>query len=303
MPSWAELNPSGKEGHLVLSLPLGCQSPPSPCLSCPAPSGPPGNTALPLPTLLLGSWWAGADSRFSPVCVWEGFLETVVSAELKNVGISGRALGAPRISGGRGAAGSVVGTAELPGGARANACGSLPPTLLLGLGLGPARPAKPQCQVFQKNFPRRLALGMLGGGAGLGPGSGPNSAAPATVGFLAVAAMCPAAAPGRAAWVLAGGFLAAALALPAGPRGRGWLPAGPSPLRGPLGAQAPRDRPAAPGAGPDRTALVRRSAPRLRCDSGGSAPAAPAAGCSVELGNLLDRVGVARCSLVQASYP
>ncbi|XP_053528426.1 limbin isoform X2 [Artibeus jamaicensis] len=66
--------------------------------------------------------------------------------------------------------------------------------------------------------------------------------------------MGSAAAPGRAAWVLAGGLLAAALALPAGSRGRGWLSAGPSPLRRPLGAQAPRDRPAVPGAGPERTA-------------------------------------------------
>ncbi|XP_036901956.1 limbin isoform X2 [Sturnira hondurensis] len=65
--------------------------------------------------------------------------------------------------------------------------------------------------------------------------------------------MGSAAAPGRAAWVLAGGLLATALALPTGSPGRGWLPAGPSPLRRPLGAQAPRDRPAAPGAGPERT--------------------------------------------------
>ncbi|KAM7156920.1 limbin [Molossus nigricans] len=62
------------------------------------------------------------------------------------------------------------------------------------------------------------------------------------------------AAPGRAAWVLAGGLLAATLALPAGPGGRGWLPVGPSPLRRALGAQAPPDPPAAPGAGPQRTA-------------------------------------------------
>ncbi|KAM5340567.1 limbin isoform 2-T2 [Glossophaga mutica] len=66
--------------------------------------------------------------------------------------------------------------------------------------------------------------------------------------------MGSAAAPGRAAWVLAGGFLAAALALPAGSGGGGWLPAGPSPLRRPLGVQALRDRPAAPGAGPERSA-------------------------------------------------
>ncbi|XP_035874588.1 limbin isoform X2 [Phyllostomus discolor] len=66
--------------------------------------------------------------------------------------------------------------------------------------------------------------------------------------------MGSAAAPGRAAWVLAGGLLAAALALPAGSRGRGWLPAGPSALQRPQGAQAPGDRPEAPGAGPERTA-------------------------------------------------
>ncbi|XP_045690282.1 limbin isoform X3 [Phyllostomus hastatus] len=66
--------------------------------------------------------------------------------------------------------------------------------------------------------------------------------------------MGSAAAPGRAAWVLAGGLLAAALALPAGSRGRGWLPVGPSPLQRPQGAQAPRDRPEAPGAGPERAA-------------------------------------------------
>ncbi|XP_019573576.2 limbin isoform X1 [Rhinolophus sinicus] len=60
--------------------------------------------------------------------------------------------------------------------------------------------------------------------------------------------------PGRATWVLAGGLLAAALALPAGPGGRGWLHAGPGPLQRPLGAQAPPDSPAAPGAGPERTA-------------------------------------------------
>lgn len=68
--------------------------------------------------------------------------------------------------------------------------------------------------------------------------------------------------PGRATWVLAGGLLAAALALPAGPRGRGWLHAGPGPLQRPLGAQAPPDSPAAPGAGPEGTAQVRRARPQ-----------------------------------------
>ncbi|XP_054438205.1 limbin [Pteronotus mesoamericanus] len=66
--------------------------------------------------------------------------------------------------------------------------------------------------------------------------------------------MGSAAAPGRATWVLAGGLLAAALALPAGSGGRGWLPAGPRLPRRTLGAQAPSDRSAAPGAGPERAA-------------------------------------------------
>ncbi|XP_058579102.1 limbin isoform X3 [Neofelis nebulosa] len=59
---------------------------------------------------------------------------------------------------------------------------------------------------------------------------------------------------GSATWVLAGGLLAAALALPAGPGGRGRLPAGPGPLGRPLGRQRPPGLPAAPGAGPERTA-------------------------------------------------
>ncbi|XP_045330547.1 limbin isoform X3 [Leopardus geoffroyi] len=61
-------------------------------------------------------------------------------------------------------------------------------------------------------------------------------------------------AAGSATWVLAGGLLAAALALPAGPGVRGRLPAGPGPLGRPLGRQRPPGLPAAPGAGPERTA-------------------------------------------------
>ncbi|XP_019309278.2 limbin isoform X5 [Panthera pardus] len=59
---------------------------------------------------------------------------------------------------------------------------------------------------------------------------------------------------GSATWVLAGGLLAAALALPAGPGGRGRLPAGPGALGRPLGRQRPSGLPAAPRAGPERTA-------------------------------------------------
>ncbi|XP_040344163.1 limbin isoform X5 [Herpailurus yagouaroundi] len=66
--------------------------------------------------------------------------------------------------------------------------------------------------------------------------------------------MGAAGAAGSATWVLAGGLLAAALALPAGPGGRGLLPAGPGPLGRPLGRQRPPGLPAAPGAGPERTA-------------------------------------------------
>ncbi|XP_043428932.1 limbin isoform X5 [Prionailurus bengalensis] len=66
--------------------------------------------------------------------------------------------------------------------------------------------------------------------------------------------MGAAGAAGSATWVLAGGLLAAALALPAGPGGRGRLPAGPGPLGRPLGRQRPPGLPAAPGAGPERTA-------------------------------------------------
>ncbi|CAK6433310.1 unnamed protein product [Pipistrellus nathusii] len=65
-----------------------------------------------------------------------------------------------------------------------------------------------------------------------------------------------AASPGRAAWVLAGGLLAAALALRAVPGVRGRLPGGPGPLQHPMGAGAPPDRRAAPGAGPERAAQV-----------------------------------------------
>ncbi|XP_045430180.1 limbin isoform X3 [Pipistrellus kuhlii] len=63
-----------------------------------------------------------------------------------------------------------------------------------------------------------------------------------------------AASPGRAAWMLAGGLLAAALALRAVPGVRGRLPGGSGPLQHPLGARAPPDRRAAPGAGPERAA-------------------------------------------------
>lgn len=73
--------------------------------------------------------------------------------------------------------------------------------------------------------------------------------------------MGSAGAAGSATWVLAGGVLAAALALPAGPGDRGRLPAGPGPLGRPLGGQSSPDLPAAPGAGPERTAQVRRARP------------------------------------------
>ncbi|XP_064344208.1 limbin isoform X5 [Camelus dromedarius] len=59
---------------------------------------------------------------------------------------------------------------------------------------------------------------------------------------------------GRATWVLAGGLLAAASALLAEPEDRGRPPAGPGPFRRPLGAQPPAGAPAAPGAGPERSA-------------------------------------------------
>ncbi|XP_034861220.1 limbin [Mirounga leonina] len=72
--------------------------------------------------------------------------------------------------------------------------------------------------------------------------------------------MGSAGAAGRATWVLAWSLLAAALALPAGPGGRGWHPAGRGLLGRPLGGQPPPDPPAAPGAGPERTA---QDLPRL----------------------------------------
>ncbi|XP_032349691.1 limbin isoform X6 [Camelus ferus] len=59
---------------------------------------------------------------------------------------------------------------------------------------------------------------------------------------------------GRATWVLAGGLLAAASALLAEPEDRGRPAAGPGPFRRPLGAQPPAGAPAAPGAGPERSA-------------------------------------------------
>ncbi|KAK1346068.1 hypothetical protein QTO34_008537 [Cnephaeus nilssonii] len=65
-----------------------------------------------------------------------------------------------------------------------------------------------------------------------------------------------AASPGPATWVLAGGLLVAALMLPAVPGVRGRLPVGPGALQHPLGAQAPPDPRAAPGAGPERAAQV-----------------------------------------------
>nr|XP_035941805.1 limbin isoform X2 [Halichoerus grypus] len=72
--------------------------------------------------------------------------------------------------------------------------------------------------------------------------------------------MGSAGAAGRATWVLAWSLLAAALALPAGPGGRGWHPAGRGLLGRPLGGQPLPDPPAAPGAGPERTA---QDLPRL----------------------------------------
>lgn len=74
--------------------------------------------------------------------------------------------------------------------------------------------------------------------------------------------MGSAGAAGRATWVLAWSLLAAALALPAGPGGRGWHPAGRGLLGRPLGGQPLPDPPAAPGAGPERTAQVRRARPQ-----------------------------------------
>lgn len=89
---------------------------------------------------------------------------------------------------GPGSTRSDLGRAKPPGGARANpsvASGrrpgqtpSPPPTPVLILRRrSPPRPRSP-C-LFQENFPGRLALSMLGGGAGLGSGSCRNSTAPA----------------------------------------------------------------------------------------------------------------------------
>ncbi|XP_026370167.2 limbin isoform X2 [Ursus arctos] len=66
--------------------------------------------------------------------------------------------------------------------------------------------------------------------------------------------MGSAGAAGRATWVLAWSLLAAVLALPAGPGGQGWHRAGPGLLGRPLGGQPLPDPPAAPGAGPERSA-------------------------------------------------
>lgn len=74
--------------------------------------------------------------------------------------------------------------------------------------------------------------------------------------------MGSAGAGGRATWVLAWSLLAAVLALPAGPGGQGWHRAGPGLLGRPLGGQPLPDPPAAPGAGPERSAQVRRARPQ-----------------------------------------
>lgn len=92
---------------------------------------------------------------------------------------------------------------------------------------------------------------------------------------------------GSATWVLAGGLLAAALALPAGPGGRGRLPAGPGALGRPLGRQRPSGLPAAPRAGPERTAQVRRALPPSPVGlRPGRASSTPARGGPFELGRL-----------------
>lgn len=95
-------------------------------------------------------------------------------------------------------------------------------------------------------------------------------------------------AAGSATWVLAGGLLAAALALPAGPGGRGRLPAGPGPLGRPLGRQRPPGLPAAPGAGPERTAQVRRALPPSPVGlRPGRASSTPAAGRPLRVGETI----------------
>uniref|UniRef100_A0A8I3MKE2 EvC ciliary complex subunit 2 n=1 Tax=Canis lupus familiaris TaxID=9615 RepID=A0A8I3MKE2_CANLF len=129
-----------------------------------------------------------------------------------------------------------------------------------------------------ENFPGRLALSMLRGGAGLGSGSSGGSGAPAAAGSQVPRAMGSGGAAGRATWVLAGGLLAAALALPAGPGAPGGgFPAGPGLLERPLGRQRPPDPPAAAGAGPQRTAqdlprLIWRSVESSRFKTEGGAP-------------------------------
>uniref|UniRef100_A0A8P0T5J8 EvC ciliary complex subunit 2 n=2 Tax=Canis lupus TaxID=9612 RepID=A0A8P0T5J8_CANLF len=129
-----------------------------------------------------------------------------------------------------------------------------------------------------ENFPGRLALSMLRGGAGLGSGSSGGSGAPAAAGSQVPRAMGSGGAAGRATWVLAGGLLAAALALPAGPGAPGGgFPAGPGLLERPLGRQRPPDPPAAAGAGPLRTAqdlprLIWRSVESSRFKTEGGAP-------------------------------
>lgn len=160
---------------------------------------------------------------------------------------------------------SDLGTAETPGGARANpssAAGAAPPALLppsLPPSQGrprppPARPA-PEAGVGSRKLSAEARteharwggsgvrkLRRLRGARGFGVASPER-------------AMGLAGPLGRATWVLAGGLLAAALALLTGPGGRGRLPAGPSPFRRPLGAQPPPDP-------HERTAQVRRAAPR-----------------------------------------
>lgn len=104
--------------------------------------------------------------------------------------LSGGAPGAPKILGSSGVTHQVQVSAspregrELPqawppGAGRASLSRSLP-RVLCGLPPGPSSLSS-RC-LFQKNFPRRLALSMLGGGAGLGSGSCRNSTAPATLG-------------------------------------------------------------------------------------------------------------------------